>query len=90
MSGFCHHDTANHNFLITSELKIYLIDFDYCIFDTYLHDLGSIIIRNLKYGNWKLEKMEYILNIYNENIQLQKKSYILYFVLWNFLRIFGK
>lgn len=73
-AGFCHHDTANHNFLITPEFKIYLIDFDYCIFDTYLHDLGSLIIRNLKHGNWRMEKMDYILNIYNQIIQINKED----------------
>lgn len=84
MAGFCHHDTANHNFLITSELKIYLIDFDYCIFDTYLHDLGSIIIRNLKYGNWNLEKIEYIINIYNQNIHLTKEELYIIFCFMEF------
>jgi CotS family spore coat protein len=83
-AGFCHHDTANHNFLITSELKIYLIDFDYCIFDTYIHDLGSIIIRNLKYGNWNLDKMEDILEIYNENIEISKDELYLLFCFMEF------
>lgn len=65
---FCHHDTANHNFLITPDFKMYMIDFDYCIIDTHIHDLASIIIRNLKHGNWNFETLEYILDAYNESI----------------------
>lgn len=79
LAGFCHHDTANHNFLITSNLKVYLIDFDYCVFDSHLHDLGSIIIRNLKYGNWSLDKLEYILDLYKEYIPITNDElYVLF------------
>jgi CotS family spore coat protein len=77
--GFCHHDTANHNFLITPELHVYMIDFDYCILDSHLHDLGSIIIRNLKHGNWNFDTLDYIINIYNQNIPInQDELYIIY------------
>lgn len=74
LSEFCHHDTANHNFLITAEGRIYLIDFDYCIYDTHLHDLGSILIRNLKYGNWDIRRLEYILDIYTKFIPISKEE----------------
>ena len=83
-SCFCHHDTANHNFLITSELEVFLIDFDYCIYDTFLHDLGSIIIRNLKYGNWSFSKMEYILNIYCKSIPISKEEIHIMFCFMEF------
>lgn len=48
---FCHHDYANHNILIDSENQIYIIDFDYCMLDTKLHDLASILIRVMKMAN---------------------------------------
>lgn len=60
----CHHDTANHNFLITPDCSMFLIDFDYCIQDSHLHDLASIIIRNMKYGNWSPDTLEFILENY--------------------------
>lgn len=70
--GLCHHDTANHNFLINDDLDIYLIDFDYCITDSHLHDLSSIIIRNLKNGNWNINTLSYILDAYREGIEVSR------------------
>ncbi|MEG0129401.1 CotS family spore coat protein [Clostridium sp.] len=70
MSGICHHDTANHNFLIDDNLDVYLIDFDYCIQDTHLHDLSSIIIRNLKCGNWNMDTLNYIVSNYTNEIEV--------------------
>ncbi|EJO5346185.1 CotS family spore coat protein [Clostridium botulinum] len=67
---FCHHDYANHNILIDSENQIYIIDFDYCILDTKLHDLASMLIRVMKNGKWDLKLAELILNSY------RKESYI--------------
>ncbi|EYE89776.1 spore coat protein [Fervidicella metallireducens AeB] len=77
--GFCHHDTANHNFLISPDFNVYMIDFDYCILDSHLHDLASIIIRNLRYGNWDMELMEYIIDIYSNRITLtEEEKYLIY------------
>ncbi|KMT22833.1 CotS family spore coat protein [Clostridium cylindrosporum] len=73
-SGLCHHDTANHNFLIDDELSVYLIDFDYCITDSHLHDLASIAIRNLKYGNWSLDTLSFIISAYRENIEVTSQE----------------
>lgn len=63
-NSFCHHDYAHHNVLISSDFKVYLIDFDYCICDTRIHDLSSLIIRNLRHGNWNMEKAQYIIDCY--------------------------
>ncbi|WP_373897916.1 CotS family spore coat protein [Haloimpatiens sp. FM7315] len=62
---FCHHDYAHHNLLLTEDKKMYIIDFDYCILDTHLHDLSSIIIRTMKNGNWSLNKAEKMISWYN-------------------------
>lgn len=62
--SFCHHDYAHHNVLISSNFNVYLIDFDYCICDTRIHDLSSLIIRNLRHGNWDMEKARYIIDCY--------------------------
>lgn len=71
---FCHHDLANHNFLITEEGNVYLIDFDYCIMDTRLHDLCSLIIRNMRYGVWEIEKAYFILNEYDRIYSVNQKE----------------
>jgi CotS family spore coat protein len=63
--GFCHHDYANHNILIDTEGEVNIIDFDYCMLDTYLHDLSSLLIRVMKNGKWKMESANFILDTYN-------------------------
>lgn len=69
-NGLCHHDTANHNFLLDDNLNVYLIDFDYCITDSHLHDLSSVIIRNLKNDNWNMETLLFILDEYRKNLEV--------------------
>ncbi len=64
LGEFCHHDMANHNFIRTPEDKIYMIDFDYCILDTRLHDVASLVIRNMRHGVWDISKASYILEEY--------------------------
>lgn len=72
ISRFCHHDTANHNFLITQDNEIYLIDFDYCIYDSNLHDIGSFLIRNLRHGCWSMERAKMILQLFAAHQELTK------------------
>ncbi len=71
---FCHHDLANHNILIAENGRVYLIDFDYCIMDTRLHDLSSLVIRNMRYGNWDIEKAYFILNEYDRIYSIDEKD----------------
>lgn len=75
--GFCHHDFAHHNILVDENGKFNVIDFDYCILDSHLHDLSSLLIRAMKDGKWSKEKANLILdnycksnNIYNEELTL--------------------
>ena len=63
-NGFCHHDYANHNVLIEKDGKVIIIDFDFCILDTSLHDLGSLLIRKMKNGKWHLDNARLILDSY--------------------------
>lgn len=72
--GFCHHDYAHHNILISDDGKVNIIDFDYCILDSYLHDLSSILIRVMKYGKWDISTASRILENYNSVNKISKKS----------------
>lgn len=72
--GFCHHDYAHHNILIDSSKEINVIDFDYCILDSHLHDLGSLLIRSMKDGKWEKEKADLILKAYKENIDVSEEE----------------
>ncbi len=78
---FCHHDYANHNILINDE-KVYTIDFDYCILDTHLHDLSSLILRSMKYGYWDVSKAYEIIKIYSRVIKINYNELV---VMCNFM-----
>jgi len=65
--GFCHHDYAHHNVLITREKQISLIDFDYAICDIRAHDLASLILRNMKSSKWDMRTALFIIKSYFEN-----------------------
>ena len=58
--SFCHHDYAHHNILVDTNKKINIIDFDYCMLDSHLHDLCSLLIRTMKDGKWEKEKADLI------------------------------
>lgn len=72
VGGFCHHDYAHHNILIGDNNELNIIDFDYCILDTHLHDLASLLIRAMKYDKWNEERMKIILKAYNEIYPLKQ------------------
>ena len=70
--GFCHHDYAHHNILIDNNKNINIIDFDYCILDSHLHDLCSLLIRNMKDGKWETKKSDLILDAYRVNMEVKQ------------------
>ena len=68
--GFCHHDYAHHNVLINKNREINIIDFDYCILDTHIHDLASLLIRVMKEYGWSNDMANFILNSYSNTHSL--------------------
>lgn len=64
-NGFCHHDYANHNVLVSEDNKINIIDFDYCMLDTHLHDLASLLMRRMKHGKWSMNNALFIMDVYD-------------------------
>ncbi|MDV4149514.1 CotS family spore coat protein [Clostridium sp. AL.422] len=77
--GFCHHDYAHHNVLMNKNNEVNIIDFDYCILDTHIHDLASLLIRVMKDGGWSNEVANLILDSYanthslfNDEVKLMK------------------
>lgn len=63
--SFIHHDFAHHNILHTFDGRTYVVDFDYSIMDIRMHDVGSLIIRNMKKSNWDIDKALEILEGYD-------------------------
>ena len=72
--GFCHHDYANHNVLIDNCDEVNIIDFDYCILDTHIHDLSSLLTRSMKNGKWSEEKAERIIRNYCKTSSLKDEE----------------
>jgi CotS family spore coat protein len=64
--GFCHHDYAHHNVLITADRQVSLIDFDYALCDIRAHDLASLILRNMKSVKWDSRTAYFIVKSYFE------------------------
>lgn len=73
--GFCHHDYANHNVLIDKSGNINIIDFDYCILDSHIHDLSSLLIRAMKNGKWETAKGQRIIKSYCNSNKLYEEEF---------------
>lgn len=73
--GFCHHDLACHNVLIEENNKINVIDFDYCILDSHLHDLSSLLMRRMKNGKWSIEDALFIIDSYSSIYPLRQNVF---------------
>lgn len=65
--GFCHHDLAHHNILIDRRDDVNIIDFDYCILDSHLHDLASLCMRAMRNGKWSIEMFDEITKAYSDD-----------------------
>ncbi|ENZ31249.1 CotS family spore coat protein [Clostridium butyricum 60E.3] len=72
--GFCHHDYAHHNILVDNRGKFKIIDFDYCILDSHLHDVSSLFIRSMKDGKWSDRKADVILYSYEKIFEIEKNE----------------
>lgn len=72
--GFCHHDYAHHNVLMEKNGGISIIDFDYCILDTHLHDLSSLLLRRMKTDKWNLENALFIMDEYDDTFFIYKSD----------------
>ncbi len=72
--GLCHHDYAHHNILMGKNGEVNIIDFDYCILDTHLHDLSSLLIRRMKNGKWTLTNSLFIMDEYDATNAIYKSD----------------
>lgn len=63
--SFINHDPAQYNILHAFDGRTYMGDFDCCICDLPIHDLGSLILKNLKRCDWQIDKALEILESYD-------------------------
>jgi CotS family spore coat protein len=61
--SFCQHDPAGHNFIAGPD-GLRILDFDYLICDTPLHDLGSLVGRGLKARGWEPRVARVVIDSY--------------------------
>ena len=61
--------------LLLENNEINIIDFDYCILDSHLHDLSSICIRTMKEGRWDLNLFKYIIESYSKNKEVRNEDF---------------
>lgn len=71
-NGFIHHDYAHHNLIQSFDGKLYVLDFDYCAVDIRIHDLGSLIIRNMKKTGWDIDKALYVIECYDKESPISR------------------
>ncbi|MFA7573674.1 MAG: CotS family spore coat protein [Lutispora sp.] len=72
--GFIHHDYAHHNLIQSFDGKLYVLDFDYCAIDIRIHDLGSLIIRNMKKTGWDIDRALYIIESYDKESPISNEE----------------
>lgn len=60
-----HHDPAHHNFIFTED-NVYLIDFDYAVFDYDVHDFVNLGVRILKTNEWNIDIFKFYLKLLKE------------------------
>ncbi|HWQ30168.1 MAG TPA: CotS family spore coat protein [Negativicutes bacterium] len=70
--SFINHDPSQHNILHTFDGRTYMGDFDYSILDLRIHDLGSLILKNLKRCSWNIGKAVEILEGYDRRNPIDK------------------
>jgi CotS family spore coat protein len=63
-ASFCHHDLTYRNILFRKDGGVHLLDLEYCICDSRLHDLGSLILRRCKRLGWRISTADAILEMY--------------------------
>lgn len=57
-----HHDPAHHNFIFTED-NVYLIDFDYAVFDYDVHEFVNLGVRVLKTNEWNVNTFKSYLKL---------------------------
>jgi CotS family spore coat protein len=63
--NICHHDLAFHNTIIDTDNNVFFLDFDSCMLDLRIHDVGNLIVRAIKNSGWRMDAARMILGSYS-------------------------
>ncbi|MDP2872410.1 MAG: CotS family spore coat protein [Bacillota bacterium] len=66
-ASICHHDLTHNNIMFRPDGSVHLLDLDYCLADSRLHDVGSMILRHCKRFGWDLAAAELYIKLYSRN-----------------------
>lgn len=83
----CHNDLAYHNFL-TNKQEINIIDFDYMSIDLRIMDLADFILKSIKNSTFDMEKINLVINGYENVSRLMEEEKDILNILLSFPRDF--
>lgn len=66
-ASLCHHDLTHNNIMFRPDGTVLLLDFDYCLGDSRIHDIGSMILRHCKRFGWEMGSAELHIKLYNRH-----------------------
>lgn len=76
----CHHDYSNRNVLVKPDGSAHLVDFDYTIVDIKVHDVASLILRNMRRAAWDFTRAKTVINSYSRVLELSQPEIDLIYV----------
>lgn len=73
--SFCHHDFTYHNIILSDNMDVHVIDFDYSKREVRTFDISNFMIKVLKRVDWNLEFADAIMESYNSVSELRIEEY---------------
>lgn len=73
--SFCHHDFTYHNIILSDNMDVHVIDFDYSKREVRTFDISNFMIKVLKRVDWNLDFADAIMESYNSVSELRTEEY---------------
>lgn len=73
--SFCHHDFTYHNIILSDNMDVHVIDFDYSKREVRTFDISNFMIKVLKRVDWNLDFADAIMESYNSVSELRIEEY---------------
>jgi len=86
----CHHDYTYHNIIITKDLGVSIIDFDYSCHELPIYDLANYILKVLKRFSFDIDIAIRIIDIYDKIIDISKYDLMIMLAIFEFPQRFWR
>ena len=73
--SFCHHDFTYHNIILSDNMDVHVIDFDYSKREVRTCDISNFMTKVLKRVNWNFDFAKEIINSYNSVSEIKPEEY---------------